>query len=331
MSSRPELHVVIGGSGGVGSAVVRELVARGRSVRSVNRTGNIPYLPASVDVRVGEAVVLDSLRAACDGATMIYHCLHPHRDMGLLAPETRNIVALAAELDVPLVAAQAVFLYGRFDAPMREETPIAPADPLGRAHAKAAAILTEAHASGTARVLIGRAAHLYGSYLRRFWCGLDPFAAVEGKPATVYGDIDAPHSYMFVDDFARALVTLAENEAAFGRVWHLPAAPTVSTRQLVTMLYEAAEQPLRLRHRSWVSLRLGSMVSREQDLIRKLLYQFSAPYVVDSSRFAAAWEFTPTPHDQALRKTVEWSRKLTEASAKPAGFDTLDHTGIDHP
>ncbi len=327
MSSEPELHVVLGGSGGVGSAVVRELVAQGLQVRSVNRTGSVPYLPDSVDVRVGEAVVIESLRAACEGASIIYHCLHPHRDMGLLAPETGNIVTVAAEMDVPIVAAQAVFLYGRVSGPVREETPIEPADPLGRAHAKAAAILTDAHESGTARVVIGRAAHLYGSYLRRFWCGLDPFAALEGTPATVYGDLDAPHSYMFVDDFARGLVTLAQSDASFGRVWHVPAAPSLSVRQLLTILYEAAGQPLRLRHRSWARLRLGSAVSREQELVRSLLYQFSAPYEVDHSRFIAAYEFTPTPHARALRQTVEWCRDLTEAAVRRAGFDTLEGSG----
>ncbi len=329
MSSEPELHVVLGGSGGVGSAVVRELVAQGRPVRSVNRTGSVPYLPDGVDVRVGEAVVIESLRAACEGATMIYHCLHPHRDMGLLAPVTDNIVTVAAELNVPIVAAQAVFLYGRASGPMREETPIKPADPLGRAHAKAAAILTDAHASGTARVLIGRAAHLYGTYLRRFWCGLDPFAAVDGMPATVYGDLDAPHSYMFVDDFARGLVTLGQDDASFGRVWHVPAAPTLSVRQLLAMLYEAAGQPLRLRHRSWTRLRLGSAVSREQELVRSLLYQFAAPYEVDHSRFAATYEFAPTPHDRALGETVAWCRKLTDVAVRRAGFDTLQGPGPD--
>lgn len=329
MASDAPLHVVLGGSGGVGSAVVRELVARGERVRSVNRTGNVPYLPPTVDIRVGEAVVIESLRAACAGASAIYHCLHPHRDMGLLAPETSNIVTVASELGAPIIAAQAVFLYGRVEGPMSEETPVAPADPLGRAHATAARILTEAHQSGRARVLIGRAAHLYGSYLRRFWCGLDPFAALEGKPATVYGDLDAPHSYMFVDDFARGLVTLGEHDDAFGRVWHVPAAPTRSTRELLSLLYDAAEQPLQLRHRSWSRLRLGSMVSREQALLRTLLYQFAGPYEVDHSRFAAAFSSNPTPHEQALRQTVEWSRKLSRTAATAARFDLLKKPGSD--
>lgn len=326
MSSDARLHVVLGGSGGVGSAVVRELVARGERVRSVNRTGKVPYLPPGVDIRVGEAVVIESLRAACEGASMIYHCLHPHRDLGLLGPGTRNVVAVAAELDAPVVAAQAVFLYGRVEEPMTEETRVAPADPLGRAHAAAAAILSEAHEAGTVQVVIGRAAHLYGSYLRRFWCGLDPFAALEGKPAVVYGDVDALHSYMFVDDFARGLVTLAEQKA-FGRVWHVPAAPARTAGHLLSLLYQAAGQPLELQHRSWSRLRVGSMVSREQALIRSLLYQFSAPYEVDHSRFAASFPGQPTSHKDALHQTVAWARRLKESAAQQAALEGSKNTG----
>lgn len=38
-----ELHVVIGASGGTGSAIVRELVAQGKRVRGVNRSGHANY------------------------------------------------------------------------------------------------------------------------------------------------------------------------------------------------------------------------------------------------------------------------------------------------
>lgn len=37
-----ELHVVLGASGGIGSAIVDELVRRGYRVRAVSRGGNAP-------------------------------------------------------------------------------------------------------------------------------------------------------------------------------------------------------------------------------------------------------------------------------------------------
>jgi uncharacterized protein YbjT (DUF2867 family) len=47
------LHVVLGASGGVGGAVVRELVACGRRVRGVTRSGQA-QVHADVDVATGD-------------------------------------------------------------------------------------------------------------------------------------------------------------------------------------------------------------------------------------------------------------------------------------
>ena len=43
-----ELNVVLGGSGGVGRAVVTRLAQQGRKVRAVNRSGEIDDLPEGV-------------------------------------------------------------------------------------------------------------------------------------------------------------------------------------------------------------------------------------------------------------------------------------------
>ena len=48
MTAANELHIVIGASGGTGGAIVRELVARGKRVRGVNRSGHADV--SSVDL-----------------------------------------------------------------------------------------------------------------------------------------------------------------------------------------------------------------------------------------------------------------------------------------
>src|SRR3712207_4508173 len=50
-----QLHVVIGATGGTGSALVRALVARGERVRAVSR-GPLGALPASVEAVQGDAM-----------------------------------------------------------------------------------------------------------------------------------------------------------------------------------------------------------------------------------------------------------------------------------
>jgi hypothetical protein len=42
------------------------------------------------------------------------------------------------------------------------------------------------------------------------------YPALAGKPMRILGDVDAPRTYVYVEDFARGLITLASNEEAFG-------------------------------------------------------------------------------------------------------------------
>jgi hypothetical protein len=83
--------------------------------------------------------------------------------------------------------------------------------------------------------------------------------AIEGKPAQVLGDPDVPHTVTYIEDFARALVTLGEREEALGQVWHVPNAETLTTRRFVTMVFEAAGHPARLRAAPRWGVALGAL------------------------------------------------------------------------
>ncbi|MEP0920137.1 NAD(P)H-binding protein [Leptolyngbya sp. DQ-M1] len=71
-----ELHVVIGASGGTGSAIVRELVAQGKRVRGVNRSGHANF-PLNIELLEADATNQAQMREVCQGATVVYNCVNP--------------------------------------------------------------------------------------------------------------------------------------------------------------------------------------------------------------------------------------------------------------
>ncbi len=73
MTEVNELHVVIGASGGTGSALVRELVARGKRVRGVNRSSHADV----VEILKADATKPSCMREVCQGATVVYNCVNP--------------------------------------------------------------------------------------------------------------------------------------------------------------------------------------------------------------------------------------------------------------
>jgi NAD(P)-dependent dehydrogenase (short-subunit alcohol dehydrogenase family) len=78
-----QLHVVLGATGGAGGALVRELAGRGHRVRAVSRKP-AAALPEGVEQLTADAADPAQTRTACQGATVVYHCVQ--RAFGPLEP-----------------------------------------------------------------------------------------------------------------------------------------------------------------------------------------------------------------------------------------------------
>ena len=117
-------HVVLGAAGGTGSAVVRELAARGRRVRAVTR-GGTSDAPEGVEQLAADVGTAEGAARACEGAAVVYHCAQPpYREWAeLFPPMTQAVIDGAAAAGAKLVFADNLYVYGPPDGPMTEETP----------------------------------------------------------------------------------------------------------------------------------------------------------------------------------------------------------------
>jgi nucleoside-diphosphate-sugar epimerase len=132
---------------------------------------------------------------------------------------------------------------------------------------------------------------------------------LRGKRARWLGSLDQPHTLNYLEDMARALVTLGEREEADGQVWHLPAAEPLTGRQFLTLAYEAAGRAPKAGVASRPMIRLVGVFNPLVRELNETLYQFERPFVSDASKFQSAFgPFEPTPHQEALGRTVEWFR-----------------------
>jgi len=76
MARNADPVLLTGASGYVGSHVLAELLARGRTVRALVRDPGTADLPAAVDVRKGDAVAGEGLAGALDGVRTAYYLIH---------------------------------------------------------------------------------------------------------------------------------------------------------------------------------------------------------------------------------------------------------------
>jgi nucleoside-diphosphate-sugar epimerase len=314
MSVSSELHVVFGGTGAVGAAVVRELVRQGRHVRVVNRSGHA-VIATGVEVMQGDATNADSARRAAAGAAVLYHCVGaPPPEWITLLPRVMDTL-IAAAGDATLVYADNLYMYPPTTAPMTEDLPDAPITRKGRLRARLAEGVLAAHRQGRVRATIGRASDFYGPGVRVSTIGDIFFGRlVAGKPVQWLGPTDQPHSITYIDDFARGLVTLATHDEALGQVWHVPTAAPLTGKQYAALAAQEAGLPARVTRVSPLVLRLAGVFSPAIREEIEMQYQFMQPYILDDTKFIGAFGGAPTPYPEVFHQTITWFRAHSDAS-----------------
>jgi len=312
MSGR-QLHVVLG-TGPLGLAVVRHLATRGDRVRAVTRSGRAD-LPGSVQIVAANVAEAEGAKKACDGAAVVYHCANPPyaRWPELHPPIMRAIIEGAASSGAKLVFGDNLYAYGPVQGPLTEDLPQRASGPNGRVRAEIAEALLRAHEAGRVRAAIGRGSDFFGPDAHLSTVGDRVFArASAGEAAQVLGNPDVPHTVTYIEDFARALVTLGEREEALGQVWHVPNPETVTMRRFVQLVFEAIGRPSRLRAAPRWGIALAAVFNPTLRAVKEQLYQSERPWVVDSSRFEGSFGWRATPLPEAVATTVAWFRDRTK-------------------
>ncbi|MBL8936074.1 MAG: NAD-dependent epimerase/dehydratase family protein [Archangium sp.] len=316
------LFAVIGGTGFAGAATVNAFVERGHRVRVISRHVKAGAQP-KVEAVAADANDVAALTTALEGVHTAVLCARPDywRWPTELVPMFQRAIDAASRTGTRLVLCDNLYAYGIPDGPLTESSPLRPHGPKGRARKDGAELLMRAHELGQVQVAIGRAADFYGPGIDYPNLKLLFGNAVEGKTVRLLGTGEAMHSVSFIKDVGHGLVTLAENDAAFGAVWHLPVAPPMPEKELVRRIVELAgthatiaSTPAWAVHALFKVMGLFSPMMRE---LPEVQYQHELPFVVDDSRFVKAFGQRATPMDEAVLETLAFWRDrlgLTPAS-----------------
>lgn len=305
------LHVVVG-LGAVGRAVIDGLLERGLNVRAVARHA-VAGLPAGVELVEADLADPAASFKALAGSSVVYHAASAPYDQWpkLLPPLMGGVLQGAAASGARIVYADNLYAYGAVEGPLTEDLPYRAAGPNGRVRARLADQLMEADAAGHVRAVIGRASDYYGPRGRQSTAGERLFEpALAGKTAQVLGNPDLPHTFTYLPDFARALVTLGTHEGALGQIWHVPSAETLTTREFARLVYEAAGHPSRLGIMPPTLLAALALFSPMLRAVKEQQYQRDAPWIADHSKFARAFGADVTPHRDAIAATIAWYASL---------------------
>ncbi|MGY1806703.1 NAD-dependent epimerase/dehydratase family protein [Blastococcus sp. SYSU D00669] len=290
------LHVIVG-KGPVGTATAELLAARGHEVRVLSRSGGTST--AGVEHRAVDAADATALIAATDGAAALYNAVNPayHRWASDWPPVAAALLTAAEHAGAVLVTMGNLYGYGRPEGPMTPESPLRATDTKGRVRVRMWEDMLAAHRAGRARVTEARAADFVGptvpaahSHLQRQLPALRA-----GRRAWVVGDPDVPRGWSYIPDVAEVLVTLAEDERAHGRAWHVPSAVRTQRQALTDLAAALGRTAPEVSGIPWGLLRAIGPFSPKMREVLDVRHQFDQPYVIDASATTATFGLTATP------------------------------------
>lgn len=319
MTPSTAAHVILG-TGQLGLAIMNELVGQGEAVTVVNRSGKVKEtLPAGVTLVQADLNDPAAVARVTQGAQVVYATAQPAYTEWpeRFPPLMQAILAGVAQNGAKLVFGDNLYMYGPNNGkPLHEGLPYSATTRKGITRAQIARVLLDAHAAGRARVTIGRAADFYGPRCTDSTIGEIVFGAiVAGKTVNLLGNIDLPHTFSYIRDFAKGLVILGARPEADGQAWNIPNPPTLSARQFVTQIAQQAGMPLKIQVAGPFLVGVMALFNPMMREIKEMLYQGMEPYIVDHSRFVAAFGDISTPHEQAIAETLAWFKARAAAHA----------------
>jgi len=305
------IHTILGAGGAVGNQLAPLLLKNNENVRVVSRSAK--------KTEGAEAVAADitdyeqTLSAVKDSAVvyLLAGLQYDVRVWSVSWPKIMtNVINACKETGSRLIFFDNVYMYGKVDGAMTEETPFNPCSKKGEIRAAIATQLLNEINRGNIKALIARSADFYGPV--GFKTSVPNMLVFEnmknGKTAQWLANAKVPHSFTYVPDAAKALYMLAKDDKAFGQTWHMPTAANSLTGE--QFIKEAAADMKATDNYSLLSnwmMQLAGIFNRPVKELIEMQYQNAYPYIFDSSKFNKAYNFEPTSYREGIRETAIWA------------------------
>lgn len=308
-----DLHIVLGGSGVIGSAVIRELLKRHIQVKAVERTKNVE----GVETLHADLLNPAEFSKAVKGATHIYLCIGLPYSSQVWQKDwpqvMKNTIEVCKAIHAKLIFFDNVYMYGPapLDNPFTEDHRQMPTTRKGKARKETADLLLAAITSKDVKGLIGRSADFYGPRAIN-----SPFYIVflenmlKNKNPQWLGKPDIKHTYAYTEDTARALVQLALDDSCYGQVWHLPVGEPITIQKIADIFNKHLHSKYNISYMPRIMFHILSLLVPILKEAGEMGYQFDNSYIMSFEKFIQKFpNFKVTSYDVGIQKMIDSFKK----------------------
>jgi len=299
-------QAVLGATGNIGSLLVDELLARGITVKALNRTVPEADRKDGVEYVAVDAEQAGELTAATTDVDVLYVTVaipYGTETWQRSWPVVMQSVIDAAKANkCKVVFLDNVYMYGRVDGPMTEQSPIKPLAKKGEVRAQIAHMLQEAMDAGDVTAVIARSADFYGPHTRMsdgFFQG-----ALQGGVKWM-GSPDVLRTWSYTIDNAKALAILGNDPRADQQVWHMPTASAMKGSEFVALAGKILGKDIQLVPVPGDDPEARANFAQQMPEIAEMMYQYDYDYIFDSSKFEQTFGVQPTPYEEGFRHVFQ--------------------------
>ena len=215
----------------------------------------------------------------------------------------QNVIAGCKKHKAKLVFLDNVYMYGRVDSMMDENTRYNPCSKKGEVREKIVKMLEEAMSQGEVKAVIARSADFYGYKAEKTFASPMIFDKLKfGKTAMWLVNANVAHSLTYIPDIAKAMVILGNDEEAYNQVWHLPTDKyPITGKEFIELVADVYGVKAKYTVVSKWMLKIIGLFSPMIKETNEMLYQFEFPYLFNSSKFESRY-FQATPYKEAIKE-----------------------------
>src|SRR5882724_5829938 len=226
------IHTILGAGGVIANGLAAELIHHQESVRLVSRH---PAPRQGASSHAADITDLAQTIRAVGGSSVVYLCAGLKYDYSVWRQQwpkiLNNAIEACGQTGARLIFFDNVYMYGKVDGTMTEETPYDPSSRKGDLRARIATQLMSEVRKGNITASIARSADFYGP-------GADKTSVFnllvfqrlkKDQRAQWLVNATVPHSFTYTKDAAKSLYLLAGNESSWNQAWHLPTASSPLT------------------------------------------------------------------------------------------------------
>ncbi|MFA9556326.1 SDR family NAD(P)-dependent oxidoreductase [Evansella sp. AB-rgal1] len=320
--------LVLGASGGMGYALVKELSSRDVEVvafsRSQEKLSELFQKDKNVTIHPGDALKMQDILEASENVDIIYHALNvPYPEWSAKLATIMNNVLTAAEKQRAKVAyVDNIYAYGRGQSNKKitEDTPKEPHTKKGKIRLELETLAKQSPAP----VVIAHFPDFYGPNADNAMLYYTMKDVIANKKASIVGDPYTAKEVIYTPDGAKALIELSLRDDAYNQNWNIPATDVITGMEFVQKMRDITGYDKQVGTITKRMIKFLGFFNAGMKEVVEMFYLIENPVVLSGAKYEREiGELPKTPYEVGIRETIEfYTNKAKRESTKQLSSTT---------